>query len=113
LVRRIFHERLMIRQAWQRLSANLLLWINVCGLALADIAARNRLRLTGTGYFSMGRLFGFIYILAGTVLAGAAVIAALSLGRDGGSEISLAAAAGAILAFPAAWFISRKLETLR
>lgn len=61
----------------------------------------------------MGRLFGFIYILAGTVLAGVAVIAALTIGKDGGSEISIAAAAGAILAFPVAWLVSRKLETLR
>lgn len=61
----------------------------------------------------MGKLFGYVYILAGTVLAGAAVIAALTLGRDGASEISIAAAAGAILAFPAAWVVAKKLEALR
>ncbi len=61
----------------------------------------------------MGKLFGYIYILAGTVLAGAAVVAALSLGKDGASEISIAAAVGAVLAFPAAWLISKKLEALR
>lgn len=61
----------------------------------------------------MGKLFGYIYILAGTVLAGAAVVAALTLGRDGAMEISVAAVVGAVLAFPAAWLISRKLETLR
>ena len=61
----------------------------------------------------MGKLFGYIYILAGTTLAGVAVIAALSLGKDGASEISIAAAVGAVLAFPAAWLISKKLETLR
>ena len=61
----------------------------------------------------MGKLFGYIYILAGTVLAGAAVVAALTLGRDGAMEISVAAAAGAALAFPAAWLVSKKLESLR
>ncbi len=61
----------------------------------------------------MGKLFGYIYILAGTVLAGVAVIAALTIGKDGASEISIAAAAGAILALPAAWLISKKLEALR
>lgn len=61
----------------------------------------------------MGRLFGFIFILVGTVLAGSAVIAALTIGRDSGADISVAAVVGAIVALPVAWLISRKLETVR
>ena len=41
----------------------------------------------------MGKLFGYVFILAGTVLAGSAVIAALTIGRDSASDIAIAAAA--------------------
>ena len=61
----------------------------------------------------MNKLFGYIYILAGTVLAGVLVTAALTIGRDGATEITLAAVAGAILALPVAWIVSNKLSALR
>lgn len=61
----------------------------------------------------MSKLFGYIYILAGTVLAGAAVTAALTIGRDGATDIAIAAAAGAILALPVAWLVANKLAALR
>ena len=61
----------------------------------------------------MGKLFGYAFILAGTVLAGSAVIAALTIGRDSASDIVIAAAAGAALALPAAWLVSKRLERSR
>lgn len=61
----------------------------------------------------MGKLFGYVFILAGTVLAGSAVITALTIGRDSASDIVVAAIAGAVLALPAAWFVSKRLEALR
>lgn len=61
----------------------------------------------------MNKLFGYIYILAGTVLAGAAIIAALTVGRDGAQDIIIAAVAGAVVAIPAAWVVSKKLEAAR
>jgi hypothetical protein len=61
----------------------------------------------------MGKLFGYVFILAGTVLAGSAVIAALTIGRDSASDIIIAAVAGAALGLPAAWLVSRQLEGMR
>lgn len=61
----------------------------------------------------MGKLFGYLFILAGTVLAGSAVIAALTIGRDSANDIAIAAACGAVLALPAAWVLSKRLEKLR
>jgi xanthine/uracil permease len=60
----------------------------------------------------MSRLFLIIYTLAATVLAGIGVIAALTTGRVDVTSIIIAAAAGAILAIPAAWVVSRRLENL-
>ena len=61
----------------------------------------------------MNKLFGYIYILAGTVIAGVAVTAALTVGRDSASDIAIAAVAGAIIALPVAWLVSNKLAALR
>ncbi|MGB8819417.1 MAG: hypothetical protein WCC66_16005 [Rhizobiaceae bacterium] len=61
----------------------------------------------------MGKLFGFVFILVSTVLAGSAVITALTTGRDSGADILVAAIAGALIALPVTWLISRKLETVR
>lgn len=61
----------------------------------------------------MNRLFGYIYILAGTVFAGVLVTVALTIGRDSASEITIAAVAGAVLALPVAWIVSNKLSALR
>jgi hypothetical protein len=47
------------------------------------------------------------------VLAGSAVIAALTIGRDSASDIIIAAVAGAALALPTAWLVSKQLEGLR
>ena len=65
------------------------------------------------GTEQMNKLFGYIYILAGTVLAGVAVTAALTIGRDGATEIATAAAAGAVIALPVAWLVANKLAALR
>lgn len=57
----------------------------------------------------MIRLFLVIYTLAATTLAGAAVIAALTIGRVDAISIIVAAAAGALVALPVAWLVSRAL----
>ncbi len=60
----------------------------------------------------MSRLFLIIYTLAATVLAGTGVIAALTTGRVDLPSILMAAAAGAVLAIPAAWIVARRLQDL-
>ena len=60
----------------------------------------------------MGKLFGYVFILAGTVLAGSGVVTALTIGRDSASDIIIAVVGGAALALPAAWLVSKRLETL-
>lgn len=57
----------------------------------------------------MIRLFLIIYTLAATTLAGAAVIAALTMGRVDAVSIIVAAVAGAGVALPASWLIARTL----
>lgn len=57
----------------------------------------------------MGRLFFIIYTLAATVLAGSAVVAALTMNRFDVRSILVAAAIGAAVAVPVAWGIARKV----
>ena len=60
----------------------------------------------------MTRLFLIIYTLASTAMAGAAVVATLTMNRVDLKSILVAAALGAILALPVAWGVARKLEDM-
>jgi hypothetical protein len=60
-------------------------------------------------------LFAMIHLIAGTVLAGVLVtivVATPALYDIGMRTIPLAAAAGFLLAFPAAWFVTRRIRAL-
>lgn len=59
----------------------------------------------------MTRLFLIIYTLAASVLAGSAVVAALTMGLVAAKPIVLAAVAGALVALPAAWVVARQMES--
>jgi len=58
------------------------------------------------------RLFFLIFIMAGVTLAGIAVTAALASGYDGGREVIVAAAIGALVALPVAWIAAGKIRNL-
>lgn len=58
----------------------------------------------------MYRLFFIIYTLAGTVLAGSAVVAALTMNRVDLASILIAAGIGAALAVPVAWIVARQIS---
>ncbi|MBC7137589.1 MAG: hypothetical protein H5U17_02395 [Defluviimonas sp.] len=58
----------------------------------------------------MVRLFLIIYTLAATVLAGSAVVAALTMGRVDAVSIIVAAVAGAVVALPVSWLVVRTLQ---
>lgn len=57
----------------------------------------------------MTRLYFLVYTLAATVLAGSAVIAALTLDMIDVRSIVVAAALGALLAVPVAWGVTKSL----
>ena len=57
----------------------------------------------------MLRLAGILYSLIATSLAGTAVIAVLTLGYISIFPILLAAALGAVVALPVAWFVAQAL----
>lgn len=61
----------------------------------------------------MYRLFVVIYMLAGPALAGSAIVAALTMGRDSASDLIIAAIAGVLLAVPLTWFVTKKMAMLR
>jgi len=58
------------------------------------------------------RLFFLIFTLAATSLAGIGVTAVLAAGFDGWEPIAIAAAAGAVIALPAAWIAAQKIRSL-
>jgi hypothetical protein len=58
------------------------------------------------------RLFFVIYTLASVTLAGSAVVAALTMGLFGAWPIIAAAVAGAVLALPVAWVVSKRLSAV-
>lgn len=58
----------------------------------------------------MPRLFGLIYALAGPSLAGAGIVAALTMNRVDLISILIAAGAGFGLGLPVAWIVARKIE---
>jgi hypothetical protein len=61
----------------------------------------------------MSKLFGYIFILIGTSIAGVAVIIALTSGKDSGTEIAIAAGLGALVGLAAAWIVTNKITALR
>ena len=58
----------------------------------------------------MLKLAAMIYIMVGSMLAGVFVVAALTMGRMDAMSIALAAAAGALVAIPAAWMVAARLN---
>lgn len=58
----------------------------------------------------MFRLFLIIYTLAGSTLAGSAVVAALTMNRFDTMSIIVAAALGALVAIPVAWLVAKQLS---
>lgn len=59
--------------------------------------------------------FGLVLILhifIGSTLAGSAVIAALTMGLDTLSPILGAALVGFLLAFPASWYVAKRITDL-
>lgn len=60
----------------------------------------------------MFRLLSILYTLAATVLAGSAVVAALTLGLFDVKSIVLAVLLGAAAAIPVAWVIARRVSAL-
>lgn len=57
----------------------------------------------------MLRLAGILYSLIGTTLAGSFIVAALVAGLDTLVPIAAAAAAGAVVALPATWLVTRAI----
>ncbi|WP_417424693.1 hypothetical protein [Hoeflea sp.] len=58
----------------------------------------------------MLRLTALIYIIAGGMLAGSCVIAALTLGRVNAASISIAALVGALAGLPLSWLVASKVN---
>lgn len=57
----------------------------------------------------MTRLFFIIYTLAGSTLAGSAVVAALTMNMFDLKSIVVAAVLGALVALPVSWLVARNL----
>lgn len=57
----------------------------------------------------MVRLFGVLFSMIGTAMAGSGVVAALVSGHVDAASIVIAAAIGAGLALPVSWVIAKKL----
>lgn len=58
----------------------------------------------------MTRLFFIIYTLAGTTLAGSAIVAALTMNLFDLKSIIVAAVLGAVAALPVAWYVAKSLS---
>ncbi len=58
----------------------------------------------------MYRLFGIIYALAGPTLAGILITAALTMNKFDTMSMIYAAAAGFIVAIPAAWIVAKQIS---
>lgn len=58
----------------------------------------------------MFRLAAILYVLIATALAGAAVVAVLSMSMMDARSIVVAAVAGAVVALPATWLITRRIS---
>ena len=59
----------------------------------------------------MVRLFGVLFSMIGTAIAGSAVVVALVSGHVDVRSIVLAAGLGAVLALPVSWMIAKKLTS--
>lgn len=59
----------------------------------------------------MFRLASILYSVIATALAGAGVIAVLAMGYVSATAIIVAAAVGAVIAMPAAWFVAKKISS--
>ncbi|MCB2117175.1 MAG: CTP synthetase [Rhodobacteraceae bacterium] len=57
----------------------------------------------------MFRLFLIMYSLAGTALAGAAIVAVLTMNMFDMKSVIAAAIVGALAGIPAAWIIAKKI----
>ncbi len=58
----------------------------------------------------MLRLFFIIYTLAGTTLAGSAIVAALTMQMVDAKSIIVAAVLGALAAVPVAWVVAKQIS---
>ncbi|MCY0094320.1 hypothetical protein [Hoeflea ulvae] len=58
----------------------------------------------------MLKLTAMVYIIAGSMLAGSCVIAALTMGRMDAVSIAIAAVIGALAALPVSWFVAARLN---
>lgn len=58
----------------------------------------------------MFRLASIIYAMAGTTLAGSCMVAALVAGFDTLPYVVGAAAIGAVIGLPVAWFVARAIQ---
>lgn len=57
----------------------------------------------------MTRLFFIIYTLAGTTLAGSAIVAALTMNMFDMRSIIIAAVLGALVGLPVSWLVAKNL----
>lgn len=57
----------------------------------------------------MTRLFGILYGIGGTTLAGSSMVVVLTLGQDTLQPILVSAGAGALVALPVCWIVARRL----
>ena len=57
----------------------------------------------------MLKLAAMVYIMAGSMLAGSFVVAALTIGRMDAISITVAAVLGALAALPLAWFVASRI----
>ncbi|MGR6431638.1 hypothetical protein [Rhizobium sp. PAMB 3182] len=58
----------------------------------------------------MFRLAAILYVLIASALAGAAVVAVLSMSMMDARSIVAAAVAGAVIALPATWLVTRRIS---
>ncbi|PHP67232.1 hypothetical protein CSC94_09305 [Zhengella mangrovi] len=60
----------------------------------------------------MLKILGAIYILVAPTIMGILIVALLTMNMFESSKIALAAAAGAVIALPVAWFVSKHILAL-
>ncbi|MFP1632162.1 hypothetical protein ACLB6G_10520 [Zhengella sp. ZM62] len=60
----------------------------------------------------MLKILGAIYILVAPTVAGILIVALLSMNMFDSQKIIMAAIAGAVIAIPVSWFVSRQILAL-
>ena len=60
----------------------------------------------------MIRLFGILYAIGGTTLAGSALVVALTLGYNTLEPIIASAGVGALIALPICWVMARRMTSV-